>query len=201
MFKYIYIVNSATFVWIWKLTKLFCFHTHLCPRHQAFHLFFLLQGKRQPFSPWRSIHGSLLHHDPLLSCVVHSLFLLTSPPAYTKNTNHPSAPVPGSHCHFSFILKELFALSSLHPLGCILTVNLRGCLHSHLQLQKMEWLCPLWNELLREACVSSSSPSLPFLLPFIFPPCVDSFQGSIFSPPSAYTYSPSLTDSSDFYNH
>lgn len=145
------IANSATFVWIWKLTKLFCFHTDLCLRHQAFHLFLLLQGKRKHFSSWRSIHGSLLHHNPLLSCVIRSLFLLTSPPAYTKNTNHPSAPVPGSHYHFPFILKELFALSSLHPLCCILTVNLRGCLHSHLQLQKTEWLCPLWNELLRDA--------------------------------------------------
>lgn len=160
------IVNSPTFVWIWKLTKLFCFHTHLCLWHQAFHLFFLLQRKRQPFSPWHSIHGSLLHHDSLLSCHLFSLSTDLSSSLHKEHKPSLYPGYPGAIVTSLFILKESFPLSSLHPLCCTLTVNLRGCLHSYLQLQKTKWLCPLWNELLHEAYVSSSSPSLPFLLPF-----------------------------------
>lgn len=160
------IVNSPTFVWIWKLTKLFCFHTHLCLRHQAFHLFFLLQRKRQPFSPWRSIHESLLHHNPLLSCVICSLFYWPFLQPVQRTQTFPLPWVPWSYCHFSFHPQRIVSSLISASLCCILTVNLRGCLHSHLQLQKTKWLCPLWNELLHEAYVSSSSPSLPFLLPF-----------------------------------
>lgn len=195
------IVNSPTFVWIWKLTKLFCFHTHLCLRQQAFHLFFLHQRKRQPFSPWRSIHGSLLHHDPLLSCVICSLFLLTFPPACTKNTNLPSTLGTLELLSLLFSSSKNRFLSHLCILCAASLLLTSEAVCTHISSCKRQSGCVLFE--MSSSTRPVSPPPPPHCLsccPFIFPPCVGAHQGSIFYPPCAYTYSPSLTDSNDFYN-
>lgn len=107
---------------------------------------------------------------------------------------------PGAIVTSLFILKESFPLSSLHLCAASLLLTSEAVC-THISSCKRQSGCVLFE--MSSSTRPMSPPPPPHCLsccPFIFPPCVDAHQGSIFYPPCAYTYSPSLTDSNDFYN-
>ena len=133
--------------------------------------------------------------------VICSLFLLTFPPAYTKNTNHPSTLGTLELLSLLSSSSKNRFLSHLCILCAAPLLLTSEAVCTHISSCKRQSGCVLFE---MSSSMRPMSPPPPlhclFCCPFIFPPCVDAHQGSIFYPPCAYTYSPSLTDSNNFYN-
>ena len=135
------------------------------------------------------------------SFLCHLFSLLTFPPACTKNTNLPSTLGTLELLSLLFSSSKNRFLSHLCILCAASLLLTSEAVCTHISSCKRQSGCVLFE--MSSSTRPVSPPPPPHCLsccPFIFPPCVGAHQGSIFYPPCAYTYSPSLTDSNDFYN-